>query len=497
MGTYSEPRQRELLQAIAPRDAGVLVEASGAQYEIWLHNEAAGGLPIYNEAFALTFAGELKIPALENALTCVVNRHEAWRTAFQWRDGRLMQVVAREVDIRLTIADLTRFSPQRRERHAQELCRSDISRPFEAARVPLFRARLIRLGKQEYRLLIVVHHLICDGFSIYQVFLPELYACYAAYSTDSMPSLPALQFQYPDYCLWQGKQLTKVKIDSRLRYWQRQLAGHSSSMALRQEGTCPSKRNYKGGVEPFSVSLKVTEDLKRLALTGNATLFMTLLAAFNVLLYHESGLCDQLIGSVTSGRPGNGTERLLGTFVNTTAFRVTFGCEDSFEKLLKEVREVVLDSLSNEVPFRLLINHLGKERQLGVNPLTEVMFSFEPPMTTSLPRDWTYTKMCSEDLSKFDLNLQIGEQPTGLIGQFTYRRDVFETVRITTMNKNWIALLSLIVSDPQESIASLVKRLTFVCTRASDVDLSAPSYMRICGYWLRKMAELTFRSKSK
>ena len=452
------------------RERGVDVEATSAQQQLWLHSELASGSPIYNEPVTVQFSGELNVAAFERAFNEILRRHEAWRTGFCWSGETLIQRVRSELSLALPITDLRSLPERRREPRAIQLATEDAKLSFNLAQPPLLRARLVRLAEREYRLFLTLHHIIFDAYSLYQIFLPELHACYDAFSNGTEPGLPALRAQYPDYALWQKRSFRPSALEPHLLYWDTQLSGQLPVLRLRPD--CPHLVNqtHKGAMMAFSISRNVTERLKEIGAARNATLFIMLLAAFNVLLYSETSQCDIAVGSASSSRKHPETEKMLGYFLNTIVLRAKFSPEEHFLDLITRVREVVIGALSHdEVPFELLVSRFEKHRRPGVHPLFEVMFSLGPPLR-HLPPGWGFTKTdVDTGAAKIDLWLDLDEREDGLSGRFFYSVDLFNELTISQLSNKWIILLDTISNKPNESVASLQRFLRESNLRASEV----------------------------
>jgi len=444
--------------AIPLREPGVDVEATDAQQQLWLHSELASGSPIYNEPVTIHFHGELNVAAFERAFNEILRRHEACRTGFRWSEEKLVQCVAPELSTSLPVTDLRPLPENRREARALQLATEDARLPFDLSCPPLIRARLVRLAESEHRLFLTLHHIIFDGYSLSQILLPELHASYAAFSTGIEPNLPALRAQYSDYALWRKRSLAGSAIEPDLHYWETQLSGQLPVLNLPLDRPRPVNRTFKGAMEIFSIPLNVLARLKEIGAARGATLYMTALAAFNVLLYSMTGQCDIVVGSVNSSRKHPETEKILGYFLNNIVLRTQLSPEERFSELISRVREIVIGALSHdEVPFALLVSRFEKQRQPGLHPLFQVMFSLQPPLR-AFPPEWRFTHMDVETgVTKMDLYLELDERESDLLGRFIYSLEIFDPLTISRLAKNWTVLLSTISENPNETIAYLVR----------------------------------------
>jgi hypothetical protein len=456
--------------ALPLRERGADVEATSAQQQLWLHSELASGSPIYNEPVTIHFHGDLNGVALERALNEILRRHEAWRTGFRWSGEKLVQRVRSELSIDLPVTDLRSLPKRRREVTAIQLATEDAKLPFDLAHPPLLRPLLVRLGESEHGLFLTLHHIIFDAYSLYQIFLPELHACYDAFSRGSKASLPPLRAQYPDYALWQKRSFRPSAVEPHLLYWETQLSGQLPILNLSPDRPLLVNRTNEGAMAAFALPLNVVDRLKEIGVERGATLYMTLLAAFNVLLYSETSQCDVIVGSASSSRKHPETEKMLGYFLNTIVLRTRFSPKEHFLDLIARVREVVIGALSHDdLPFELLVSRFEKHRRPGVHPLFQVMFSLGPPLR-HLPPGWEFTKTdVDTGAAKMDLWLDLDEREDGLIGRFLYSAELFDSLTISRLSKKWIILLDTISKEPNEGVASLARFLRENNLRSSDV----------------------------
>ena len=453
-GTGSRRRPGKL--EIAPRPAGIPTPLSYGQQLLWLHAQLAPGLPVYNEPITIHRIGPLDVAALERSLSEIVRRHEAWRTTFATVDGNPVQVVNPPPTITLPVTDLRGLDEIDREVEALRLAAADASEPFDLAACPLFRARLIRLGDEEHRLFLTLHHIIFDGVSTYSVFLPELTNLYEAFSAGQPSPLAELSIQYGDYAYWQRQRVEGGLLDDQMAYWRKQLAGDLPATMLPADRVRPARETFRGAMQAFALPQDLSAALKALCRREGVTLFMTLLAVFKVLLFRYSGQEDVVVGTVTSGRKHAEIQPLLGFFLNPLVLRTDLSGNPKFRELLRRVREVVLGALSHdEAPFELLVKELRPRRELSRNPLYQVLFSLEPPMP-KLGEGWDLTQIDIETgASKFDLYLELDDRPHGIVGRFMFNTDLFERATIARMLGHWRVLLESVVADPDQPLSKL------------------------------------------
>lgn len=441
---------------IVTRPQGDTVEASKEQQQIWLHSELAGDAPIYNEPVTLRFHGELNANAFERAFNYFVARHEAWRTAFAWSNGTLTQSVVPPMQVNLPVLDVRELPEQQREGLALRLATGDARAPFDLTKPPLFRARLVRLHDRDFRLFLTLHHIIFDGVSMGQILVPEIEAAYNAFVQGLEPELPPPPFQYPDYALWQREWLSSGEPERNLHYWKETFPAGLIASALPVDRRPSWARSFSGGTELFQVTPDLRDALNFVAQTSEATAFVTLLAAFHVLLHGETGSSDQAIATVMSSRTQNGSDQVLGYFLNTVLLRTTFSPEQSFRSLIAQVKESVLGALTHPVPFDTLVSKLGTQRNPSSSVPVQAMFILEPHLNR-VSDAWDFTQNeVDTGLSKFDLCLWM-EERDGYLGRMNFRRDIFEASTITRLKRNWTALLSVIAGNPDRSVAELAE----------------------------------------
>ena len=441
--------------AVLRRDNSAL-PLSNAQQQLWLHAQLAPNTSLYNEPLTVRRSGPLDISALERSFTEIIRRHEAWRTTFPVVDGEPVQRVEEPFEIKLPLIDLRRLPQAEREGEALRIAAEDARQPFELAHGPLFRAKLVCLDDEEFRLFVTLHHLIFDGFSGYRVFLPELAALYDAFSQGQPSPLPALPFQFADYAVRQKKSAAEDSRARQMDYWRQKLSGELPSLQLPLSRTRPAMQTFGGAMRTFSLPAALSDAVRQLSRQEGVTLYMMLLAAFNVLLQRYSGQEDILIGSNTAGRNYPGSERLLGYFLNTIVLRTDLSGSPTFRQVLDRVRRTTVDALSNdEAPLDRLVAELHPQRDVNRNPLFQVLFSLEPPVTRAEP-GWDVTCIDVETgTTKFELCLVLDDRPEGLLCRFIYNTGLFDDDAMSRMGSHWQTLLESIVADPGQQISKL------------------------------------------
>jgi amino acid adenylation domain-containing protein len=439
--------------AIPKRNASRPVPLSYSQQQIWVHSQLAGESLIYNEPVTIRREGELNIPALERSFAEIVRRHEAWRTTFLWDGNQAVQIV-HPAPARIEIPRIDLRAHPQPEQEALRLATEDAHQPFDLARGPMYRLRLVRVGDMEHRLFLTLHHIIFDGVSLYRVLLPELLTSYEAFAKNESPVLNVLPIQYPDYAVWQRDSIKEISQEQ-LSYWET-ICDDLPVLELKTDHPRPAMQTYAGAMSVFQLSPATTAALKVLSQEQGATLFMTMTAAFMTLLHGYTGEEDIVIGGVSSGRDHVETEGLLGCFMNTLVIRCAFSRDLPFAELLSRARHATLGALSHgEVPFELLVQKFARHRDPSRAPLVQALIVVEPPMTP-LKEGWAFTYMdVDAGTAKFDLQLGLDDRPAGLTGNFIYNTDLFERETIEVLKSRWLQLLDRIAVTPTQRVRDL------------------------------------------
>jgi amino acid adenylation domain-containing protein len=444
--------------AIVRRPHDAVVPLSSSQHVLWFQDQLNGPSATHNITCAVHLGGALDASRLERSVRALVERHEALRTAFEPRDGVAVQVVQSPgtagAGIALQPLRLSGGSAAQRELEAHSLLQTLADTPFDLARAPLLRAHLLQLGETEHVLLIVVHHIVFDGWSM-GVLVRELGLLYAAGGDAS--GLAPLPIQFGDYALWQREQLAGDGVARQLKYWSEKLHG-LEPLELPTDRPRPPRPSHRGGLVRFEVDAARLGLLKALALRENATLFMVLLSAFQVLLMRYSRQQDLAVGVPIAGRHRIELQGLIGYFINTLVMRTDLGGNPGFTELLGRVRRTALDAYGHqELPFDRLVSALGPKPDLSRNPLYQVAFVLQN--TPESPIDLAGLQARRIDLQRstsiFDLMLTMSEAEGGLRGKFEYASDLFDAATITRLAGHFQVLLAGIVADPAQPIATL------------------------------------------
>ena len=434
---------------------------SFSQQRLWFLDQLTPGNPVYNLGQATRIRGALKIDRLQKALQTVVARHGALRTTFVKQAGEPRQVIIPQKETALAVIDLGDKPSAKREAVAQRLAKQEMQRPFNLETDSLFRATVLRLDQDNYILVLVMHHIISDGWSLSIIF-SEVTALYEAYTARTSPKLPDLRIDYADFAVWQRQRLKQISssepVREQLAYWQKQLSGSLPPLQLPLDKPRPPIQTFKGARQDFRISSGLTQSLKKLGQQQNATLFMTLLALFKILLFRYTNQTDLLVGSPVANRNQRELEDLIGFFVNTLVLRTQLSGEMTFRTLLAQIRQIALDAYANqEAPFEELVRMLQPERELSQNPLFQTMFALQnAPAAVMNFGGLTATRLdIDPETAKFDLTLFMEEDETGLHGMFEYNTDLFEAPTIGRMIGHFQTLLAGVVADLDQPLAAL------------------------------------------
>jgi amino acid adenylation domain-containing protein len=448
-------REASTAGAIPRRLLGKPAPLSFGQQEIWLHMQLAPGTLAYNEALTIHRHGPLDIHALERSYNEILRRHEAWRTTFPVIDGQPVQAVEAPEYRSLRVVDLRGTGEESREAEALRIATEQARLPYDLTTGPLVRTLLVRLADDEYRLLLALHHIVFDGFSIYKIFLPELMALYDAFSTGRHSPLPEPRIQYADFASWQSTCFDEKSNAGSYNYWRQKLQG-LPALQLPTDCPRPSHQTLRGATYNFTLPPRLSEALKDLSRRQGVTLFMTLFSAFTVLLYRYTGDDDIVVGTVTAGRSRVDTEQIIGFFLNTIALRCDLSGDPKFVELLSRVRKETLETIGqDDIPLGMVRREFQAGGERSCKPLFQVLFSLEPPLCRMRP-GWNLTQgEVDTGASKFDLDFQLDERADEIRGHCTYSTDLFDSAYISRMLQHWETLLGAIVADSSLRLARL------------------------------------------
>lgn len=439
----------------APANASQFVfPTTFAQQRLWFLEQLQPGGTSYLVPWSLRIEGSLNIPALEKSLDEIIQRHEILRTTFSWKDGMLMQVVG---DSRFSLPVLNLSGLKNPQERAEELCRAEARLPLDLERGPLIRAQLLVLSPQLHVLLLTMHHIIFDGWSR-RILVRELAALYEAFGAGKPSPLPELKLQYPDYAVWQRKQFQGPKLEKDLSYWRQQLAGAPASLDLLTNHPRPAMQRFGGAKAPFSFPKEFNENLQTFSRERGVTAFMTLLAGFQILLSRYSNQDDVVVGTPIANRNRAEIEEMIGFFTNTLVLRTQLSGEATFAEVLAQVKEMALGAYAHQdLPFEKLVEELQPERNLGQNPLFQVMFSYQNTPRRAFELGGLSVSLVDvgETASKFDLSLLLSETPEGVGGRVEYNTDLFEAKTVEGLLRHYKVLLENAITQPTTKVAKL------------------------------------------
>ena len=437
--------------SILTRTDNINLPLSFAQQRLWFLDQLKPNSAFYNLGGALRLEGALNITVLEQSLKEIINRHEALRTNFITIDGQATQIIHPTTNWQLSIIDCQHLT------NTESLEIAEAERPFNLVQDCLFRATLFVRSPLEYHLLVTMHHIVSDGWSI-GVFFQELTRLYTAY-TQGLPSpLTPIKIQYADFAIWQRNWLQGEVLSNQLDYWRKQLANAPTFLPLPTDRPRPAIQTFIGSHQQFKLSQPLSQKLNQLSHEHGVTLFMTLLAAFATLLYRYTGQTDILIGSPIANRNRREIEGLIGFFVNTLVLRLSLDSEPSFQDLLTRVREVSLAAYTHQdLPFEMLVETLQPQRDLSHTPLFQVMFVLQNTPIADLELTGLKVSPLSTEntTAKFDLTLSMENLEEGLVGVWEYNTDLFDDLTIDRINGHFVSLLECIIANQKEPISQL------------------------------------------
>ena len=438
-----------------PRDGDLPL--SFGQQRLWFLDQLEPHSPIYNIPDAVRIKGSLQIEALEHSLNEIVHRHEVLRTSIPTVDGVGIQEIAPEINLQLPVIDLSPLPEDERFARAQDLAAEDAHRPFDLSTIPLFRASLLKLGEDDHVFLLTMHHVVSDGWST-GILIRELVAYYRAYLIDESPPLPELPVQYADYAAWQRNWLQGEVLEVQQDYWKRQLGGTSSILDLPTDRPRPEVQSSRGAHHVFTLHANLSEKLRVLSRDEDATMFMTLLAAFQTLLHRYARQENINVGTPIANRNRSEIEGLIGFFVNTLVLRADFSDDPSSRQLLVQVRERALGAYAHQdLPFELLVDELHPQRDMSYTPLFQVMFVLQN--LPAKPVDFGDLQLeplpPSSGLAMFDLTLTMNDVGQELAGALEYNTDLFDAGTIELMMGHFERLLEGMVESPDLPVSAL------------------------------------------
>ncbi|MBW4428418.1 MAG: amino acid adenylation domain-containing protein [Nostoc desertorum CM1-VF14] len=443
------------------------------QLEFWILAQLHPGIPIYNIPLAYRLTGLLNVTALVQSLVEIVRRHEALRTTFAIAssgafaerlgekpiaDKQVVQKIAQQPILQFSAVDLRKLSESKTERKAlaQRFVSEEKNQPFNLEQEPLLRIKLLRLSDAEHLLIITIHHLVCDGWSV-DVFLQELTKLYEAFCHGQPSPLPDLPIQYADFADWQQQWVARPAFESYLNYWKQQLGSSTLLLQLPSDRPRLPVRTFEGASQTFIIPKSLTNALKHLSQQHNVTLFVTLLTAFKIVLFYYTGQSDIIVGTPFANRQQLETKGLIGCFINTLPIRTYLGGDPSLRELLYQVRGSFLAASDRQqIPFVKLVEALQPKREPNHSLLYQVMFNFLPPsdlkLTNLTVRPWPVESKTAE----FDWDIYLQQTTLGSIeGKWCYKINLFDATTISRAVTQFLVLLELLITNPECRLTDL------------------------------------------
>ncbi|MEH2381351.1 MAG: amino acid adenylation domain-containing protein [Nostoc sp.] len=466
----SEYRQNDLLLITpslkpVPRNTKEL-PISLTQLEFWILAQLHPGIPVYNILLAYRLTGLLNVNALVQSLVEIVRRHEALRTTFAIAssgakpiaDKQVVQKIAQQPILPFSAVDLRKLSESKTERKAlaQRFVSEEKNQPFDLEQEPLLRIKLLRLSDAEHLLIITIHHLVCDGWSV-SVFLQELTKLYAAFCHGQPSPLPDLPIQYADFAHWQQQWVARPAFVSDLNYWKQQLGNSTLLLQLPTDRPRLPVRTFQGASQTFIIPKSLTNALKHLSQQHNVTLFVTLLTAFKIVLFYYTGQSDIIVGTPFANRQQLETKGLIGCFINTLPIRTYFGGDPSLRELLYQVRGCFLAAdHRQQIPFVKLVEALQPKREPSHSLLYQVMFNFLPPSDLKLTNLTVHPWSVESKTAEFDWDIYLQQTTLGSIeGKWCYKINLFDATTISRAVTQFLVLLELLITNPECRLTDL------------------------------------------
>ncbi len=456
--------QREILSEslalsppVTPQARGDVLPLSFAQRRLWFLDQLLPGNAFYNLPTALRVDGDLNIEALRKSLNQIVHRHETLRTTITLKGDEPVQIIVPSLKITIPLIDLSQENPLEREVKAQQIIIEEAREPFDLEQGPLLRTKILRLTSEEHFILLTMHHIISDGWSM-RILIREVTKLYQAFVSGDPAPLPPLPIQYTDYTLWQREWLQGEILEKQQHYWKSQLADSPSSLELPTDRPRPAMLSSRGAHLSFEIPLDLSRAVREYAQLEDATLFMILLSAFQVLLYRYTGQTDISVGTPVANRTRDEIEDLIGFFVNTLVMRGDLSGNSSFNSFLREMKEVTLSAYAHQdLPFEALVEMLRPVRDMSHSPLFQVMFALDnmPLERVTLPGLSLIPLDAESGTTKFDLTLTIHDGLDTLHGSVEYNTDLFDPSTIERFVDHYCVLLESILKAPGKRIDEL------------------------------------------
>lgn len=480
-----------LLHGITPQKDVLEAPLSYAQQRLFFLQQLEPDSPAYNLPRVFRVRGKLNIPVLERALTEIVRRHGVLRTTFQARGDSQVQVIHPAYEVSVPVTPLDHLPEAGREIRIQELAAEEGRRAFDLLRGPLLRTVLLRLAEDDHVAFFTLHHIVSDGWST-GVLIKEIQTLYTAYSEGKASPLPELPIQYSDYARWQRESLDGELFQRQIAYWRERLRGAPATLTVPGDRPRPLVRRYHGAVQGLRLPTELSEELKKISREHNATLFMTLLAAFDILLCFCTKQTDIVVGTPVAGRTRAELEPLIGFFINTLVLRADLSGDPTFVELLQRVKSDSLAALAHqEVPFDKLVEELSPQRSLSHTPLFQVAFTLQKRSRAMLALPGlTMSPIGTErGTTQYDLALNMVDTDSGVTGSIEYDTDLFDAATITRTIEHFETALRHIAAHQHARLSEILAQLT-----ARDDEREKANEQQYQEIYARKMARVKRRS---
>ncbi|WP_376797145.1 condensation domain-containing protein, partial [Thermogemmatispora sp.] len=457
-GNLNQEGGRTLLAPLPRHNPEEPAPLSYGQQQLWFLSQLQPDSPVYNTPIVIEVPGSLDEEALQRSLNAFMERHQLWRSSFPVLHDSPVQMVQPSPSLSLPLTDLSSLPASEQLAAARSLVEQQARLPFDLSQAPLLRASLLRLSPHLHWLVIIVHHLICDGHTVQHILLPELFEFYQKFCQEATATIEPAPYQYADYTLWQQAHLSTEHLEELAAFWKRYLQGAPTTLALPTDRPRPAQQSFRGSTYHFTIAKDLAEAVRDFARQEEISLYTVLVASFQALLYRYSRQEDFLIGIFTSDRHHRPEfESIAGYFLNTLVLRSQLNDGMEARELVRQTWQNLTEVLAHgEMPFHHLVQRMLPERDPSQNPLFQVAISLAPA-PAHLPGGWRVQESAlSSGSSRFDLSLILEELPDGsLHGCFEYSQDLFEEQTILRLSRHWQTLLSSLVSNPSCSLSSL------------------------------------------
>ncbi|WP_339413595.1 amino acid adenylation domain-containing protein [Pseudomonas sp. EA_35y_Pfl2_R5] len=457
---------------LRPVERSAEMPLSPSQQRLWLVDRLHGAAAAYNMAATLSLDGELDVAALQATFTALLQRHEVLRTAYPDNDGEPCAVITAHLDFHLGLRDLSGLPASEREAEAGRESLDNLRQPFDLTKPPLIRARLLKLGEQRHQLLLALHHMVADGWSV-GVLFDEFSQLYRSLCAAQPVNLPPLPVQYADYAVWQHRLLSGERLERELGFWRAELAAAPQILALPTDWPRPVQASSAGAAHAFRVPAELVARLEALANAEGASLYMVLLSAFQLLLHRLSGSDDLLLGTDVAGREARELEGLIGFFVNVLPLRSRLQPTASFVELLAATKRTCLAAFEHQaLPFERIVEALNVPRDRSCNPLVQALFVMQntPQSDFAIPGLAIQLLPPAERSSKFDMALFLERDGGDLCADWVYASALFKAERIAALADAWVAVLEQAVAVPRGTVAAF----TFTLPQSEPSGMAKP-----------------------